>query len=84
MRWLRINKRDASLDSKSAGDVIDEKTKLVAVGIASNATGNVHTRAVQDIVQTAKAAGAHTVVDGTQFVAHHRTNLLVNARLFNQ
>ena len=74
VRWLRINKHDASLHVNCADDLIDDNTKLVAIGIASNATGNVHTAAVREIIKKAKAAGAHTVIDGTQFVAHHRTD----------
>ncbi|MBM3427500.1 MAG: SufS family cysteine desulfurase [Bacteroidetes bacterium] len=49
-------------------DWVSPKTKLVAVGWVSNATGVVHP--VADMIQRAHAVGAKVLIDGAQAVSH--------------
>ena len=53
--------------------LLSDKTKLVAVTQVSNALGTVVP--VKEIVALAKAAGAHTLVDGAQSVSHLRVDV---------
>ena len=59
---------DCSLDLDAFDSLLSDKTKLVAIGHASNALGTLNP--VKHMVAKAKAAGAITLVDGAQAVAH--------------
>jgi cysteine desulfurase/selenocysteine lyase len=50
------------------GDLLTNKTKLVAVGWVSNATGVVHP--VKEMIQKAHAVGAKVLIDAAQAVSH--------------
>ena len=57
-----------SLDLDAFDSLLSDKTKIVAIGHASNALGTLNP--VRHMVAKAKAAGAITLVDGAQAVAH--------------
>jgi len=53
--------------------MIDSKTKVVAVGLASNALGTI--QELEHILEAARGVGAISVLDGTHFVPHQRVSL---------
>ncbi len=59
---------DCSLDQDAFAQLLSEKTKIFAIGHASNALGTLNP--VKDMLARAKAAGAITLIDGAQAVAH--------------
>ncbi|RCU43229.1 SufS family cysteine desulfurase [Corallincola holothuriorum] len=59
---------DGRLDMAQFAALLSSRTKVFAVGHASNALGTIHP--VQQMVAAAKNVGAITVVDGAQAVAH--------------
>ncbi len=68
MRWADFDVEDYTLDMAALRGLINEKTKIVAVGYASNATGTVHD--VQTIVRWAHEVGALAFVDAVQYAPH--------------
>ncbi|HKD76662.1 MAG TPA: aminotransferase class V-fold PLP-dependent enzyme, partial [Ktedonobacterales bacterium] len=68
IRQVDIDPKNCTLDMKEMQAAIGEKTKLVAVGYASNAVGTIND--VATIIQWAKAAGALTWIDAVQYVPH--------------
>ena len=68
VRWLELADDGASLDLTRLDSVITERTRVVAVGLASNALGTVtHVRRVAD---AAHAAGALVYVDAVHAAPH--------------
>lgn len=59
---------NASLDLEAFESLLNENTRIVAFSHVSNALGSVNP--VADMVRKAREAGAITVVDGAQAVAH--------------
>ena len=68
VRVIDFNPTDCTLDLEGMQTAIGERTKLVAVGAASNAVGTVHP--IERIAQWAHAAGAWVFVDAVQFAPH--------------
>lgn len=68
VRWADFDVEDYTLDMVALRDLINPKTRLVAVGYASNATGTVHD--VKTIVDWAHAVGALVFVDAVQYAPH--------------
>lgn len=68
IRRLKVDSATLSLDLCNLNDVINEKTKLVAVGLASNAVGTIND--VRAIVKRAKEVGALVAVDAVHAVPH--------------
>ena len=68
VRWADFDVEDYTLDMAALRGLINEKTKIVAVGYASNATGTVHD--VATIVNWAHEVGALTFVDAVQYAPH--------------
>jgi cysteine desulfurase family protein (TIGR01976 family) len=68
VRWADFDVEDYTLDMEGLRGLINERTKIVAVGYASNATGTVHD--VKTIVDWAHAAGALAFVDAVQYAPH--------------
>src|SRR5207244_812857 len=56
IRWAEIHEESCTLDLADLASKINERTKLVAVGYASNAVGTINP--VKAIVRLAHAAGA--------------------------
>lgn len=72
IRWLTVNPDTLTLDLSSIGSVITEKTRLVAVGLASNAIGTINE--VEFIAARAKSVNAIVVVDAVHATPHFSIN----------
>src|SRR3990170_3147365 len=68
VRWADIRPGDCTLDMGLLEAAINERTKIVAVGYASNAVGTIND--VKSIVQMAHAAGALVFIDAVQYAPH--------------
>ncbi len=68
IRWAEIHEEDCTLDLDDLASKINERTKLVAVGYASNAVGTINP--VKKIVSLAHAAGALAYVDAVHYGPH--------------
>jgi selenocysteine lyase/cysteine desulfurase len=68
VRWIRVNPETLTLDPDDIERAIDEKTKLVAVGLASNAVGTIND--VAGISHLAHEAGAFVAVDAVHAAPH--------------
>jgi cysteine desulfurase family protein (TIGR01976 family) len=68
VRWVDIREDDCTLDLDGLERALGPRTKLVAVGLASNAVGTLNPAA--RIVEMAHAAGALTYVDAVHAAPH--------------
>ena len=68
VRWVRVDPETLTLDSEDLERNINEKTKLVAVGLASNAVGTVND--VAAVAEKAHAVGAVVAVDAVHAAPH--------------
>src|SRR5437879_978338 len=68
VRWVDIHAEDCTLDMADLERQITERTKIVAVGYASNAVGTVND--VRKAVQLAHRVGALCYIDAVQFAPH--------------
>ena len=68
VRWVEIRPDDCTLDLDGLERSIGRRTKVVAVGMASNAVGTINP--VERIVAMARAAGALTYVDAVHAAPH--------------
>ncbi|HWQ09474.1 MAG TPA: cysteine desulfurase-like protein, partial [Holophaga sp.] len=68
VRWIKVDTASLTLDLSDLDAVINEKTVLVAVGLASNAVGTVND--VARVAAKAHQAGALVAVDAVQAVPH--------------
>ena len=68
VRWAEIHDDDCTLDMADLASKINSKTKLVAVGYASNAVGTINP--VKEIVRLAHAAGALAYIDAVHYGPH--------------
>jgi cysteine desulfurase family protein (TIGR01976 family) len=68
VRWVDINPADCTLDLDSLGSQLSPKTRIVAVGFASNAVGTIND--VAAITRMAHDAGALAFVDAVQYAPH--------------
>ena len=68
VRWLDIHPEDCTLDIDALTQLINEKTKLVAVGYASNAVGTIND--VKRAVEIAHGVGALCFIDAVQYAPH--------------
>jgi cysteine desulfurase family protein (TIGR01976 family) len=68
VRWAEINEADCTLNLADLASKINAKTKLVAVGYASNAVGTINP--VKEIVRLAHAAGALAYIDAVHYGPH--------------
>ena len=68
IRTVDVHPEDVTLDMDDMRAAINERTKLVAVGYASNAVGTIND--VATIVRWAHQAGALAWIDAVQFVPH--------------
>jgi cysteine desulfurase family protein (TIGR01976 family) len=68
IRWAEIHEEDCTLDLADLASKINEKTRLVAVGYASNAVGTINP--VKEVVRLAHAAGALAYVDAVHYGPH--------------
>jgi cysteine desulfurase family protein (TIGR01976 family) len=68
IRWAEIHEENCTLDIADLASKINERTKVVAVGYASNAVGTINP--VRAIVRLAHAAGALAYVDAVHYGPH--------------
>jgi cysteine desulfurase family protein (TIGR01976 family) len=68
IRWVDIHLEDCTLAMDEMERQITERTKIVAVGYASNAVGTIND--VQHIVQLAHRVGALCFIDAVQYAPH--------------
>jgi cysteine desulfurase family protein (TIGR01976 family) len=68
IRWAEIHEDSCTLDLDDLASKINSRTKLVAVGYASNAVGTINP--VKEIVRLAHAAGALVYVDAVHYGPH--------------
>ncbi len=68
VRWVGLREDDATLDMDELAQVIGPRTKLVAVGLASNGTGTINP--VPVVANLAHAVGAQLFVDAVAAVPH--------------
>ncbi|WOD29569.1 cysteine desulfurase [Alloalcanivorax xenomutans] len=61
-------REDGSVDSEAFHQLLNERTRIVALSHVSNSLGSV--TPVAELIAAAKAAGAITLVDGAQAVSH--------------
>jgi cysteine desulfurase family protein (TIGR01976 family) len=68
VRWVRVDPETLTLDHEDLERNINEKTKLVAVGMASNAVGTVND--VAAVAERAHSVGAVVAVDAVHAAPH--------------
>jgi len=68
VRWLDFRPEDCSLRLDQLPDLLNAKTRLVAVTFASNAVGSITD--VQQVVQMAHQVGALVYVDSVHYAPH--------------
>jgi cysteine desulfurase family protein (TIGR01976 family) len=68
IRWAEIHQEDCTLDLDDLASKINDHTKLVAIGYASNAVGTINP--VKEIIRLAHAAGALAYVDAVHYGPH--------------
>lgn len=68
VRTIDIRESDVTLDLATLDDILGPRTKLVAVGWASNAVGTINP--VAEIIRRAHAVGAWTYVDAVHAAPH--------------
>jgi len=68
VRWVDIHEEDCTLDMADLERQITERTKIVAVGYASNAVGTIND--VRRAVELAHQVGAICFVDAVQYAPH--------------
>ena len=68
LRWFKVTGWDGQLDLPAAAELINERTKLVALVHQSNVLGTINP--VRQIADAAHAAGALVLVDAAQSVPH--------------
>ena len=69
VRWMEFDPETYEFPENALTEVLSGKTKLVALGLASNCTGTVND--VKHFAQQAKTAGALVYVDAVQFAPHY-------------
>src|SRR6266446_4947609 len=67
-RWIDIHREDCTLDLDSFRKQLSDKTKWVAVGLASNGVGTIND--VATITREAKRAGATVFLDAVHYAPH--------------
>ncbi|MSQ95800.1 MAG: cysteine desulfurase-like protein [Gemmataceae bacterium] len=68
VRWIDIHAEDCTLDLDSFRKQLSQKTKWVAVGLASNGVGTIND--VATITKEAKRAGAMVFLDAVHYSPH--------------
>jgi cysteine desulfurase family protein (TIGR01976 family) len=68
VRWLELAEDGAALDLDRLGEVVTDRTRIVAVGLASNALGTITD--VRRVTDAAHAVGALVYVDAVHAAPH--------------
>ena len=73
VRTAPMNTADGTLDTAALRELINGRTRLVAVGLASNSTGSINP--VKEITQWAHDAGAVVYADAVHFAPHAKIDV---------
>jgi cysteine desulfurase family protein (TIGR01976 family) len=73
VRWVDVRDDDVTLDLGSFDRQLSERTRLVALTLASNAVGTIPPAA--ELIRRAKAVGALVALDGVHFAQHRAIDL---------
>lgn len=68
VRWMDFDTETYEFPEDALTKVLSSRTRLLAMGMASNCTGSIHD--VKRFVAQARAAGALTYLDAVQFAPH--------------
>jgi cysteine desulfurase family protein (TIGR01976 family) len=68
IQWADMDTESCTLDMEHLQSLITPRTRLVAVGYASNASGTIND--VKTIIGWAKAVGAYSFIDAVQYAPH--------------
>jgi cysteine desulfurase family protein (TIGR01976 family) len=68
IRAVKFNKNECTLDMQDLAEKIGKRTRLVAVGYASNAVGTINN--VAEVVRLARQAGALSYIDAVHYAPH--------------
>jgi cysteine desulfurase family protein (TIGR01976 family) len=68
IRNVKFNEADCTLDMNDLASKIGKRTRLVAVGYASNAVGTINN--VAEVVRLARQAGALSYIDAVHYAPH--------------
>ncbi|WP_246945284.1 cysteine desulfurase-like protein [Bacillus pinisoli] len=68
VKWIPVNTKTLTLNLSNLNEIINENTRLVAVGLASNAVGTIND--IQQISKRAKEVGALIAVDAVHATPH--------------
>ena len=68
IRTVKFNEEDCTLDMRDLAAKIGARTRLVAVGYASNAVGTINN--VAEVVRLARQAGALSYIDAVHYAPH--------------
>ncbi len=68
IRAVKFNEEDCTLDMNDLAANIGKRTRIVAVGYASNAAGTINN--VAEVVRLARQAGALSYIDAVHFAPH--------------
>jgi cysteine desulfurase family protein (TIGR01976 family) len=68
VKWIKVNPDTLTLELDNLTEIINENTRLVAVGLASNAVGTIND--VETIAKRAKDVGALVAVDAVHAAPH--------------
>jgi len=68
VRFLEFDKETYEFDLDTLNDLLNERTKLLCIGHASNLTGTIND--VREAVKRAKTVGALVFVDSVQYAPH--------------
>ncbi len=68
VRWADVDLETCTLDMEHLQSLITPKTRLVAIGYASNAVGTIND--VKTVIRWAKAVGAYSFIDAVQYAPH--------------
>lgn len=68
VKWIKVDRERLTLDLSDLSSVIGPRTKVVAVGLASNAVGTIND--VKTIADAAHSVGAYVVVDAVHAAPH--------------
>lgn len=69
LRFMQFDTESGQLDLNDLANLLNEKTRLVAIGAASNALGTIND--VATAAQMARRAGALSFIDAVHYAPHH-------------
>lgn len=73
LKWVPLDLRTSHLDFDAYARALSPRTKIVALGAASNALGTVTD--VRSLIAMAQGTGAITCVDAVHYAPHHLVNV---------